>query len=347
MKYHPLGTSGLRVADLFLGTMTFGEDWGWGAGPAACRAMFDAYAEAGGNVIDTAVNYTNGTSERIVGDLLEADRDRFVLSTKYTITTDPTDPNAAGNHRKNLTRSLEASLARLGTDRIDLYWVHVWDRLTPIDETMRALDDAVRAGKILYVGISDAPAWVVARANTLAQWRDWSPAVAIQVPYSLAKRDVERELLPMADALGLSVAAWSPLAGGVLTGKHLDADRDAGASTRVAAERVSERDRRIAKEVRRVAAELGVSAAQVAIAWTMHERGTGAGPRVHPIVGARTTEQLADNLAAASLVLPPEALAALDEASAITLGFPHDFIRDTASFVYGAVGNDVVPRRRG
>lgn len=346
MQYHPLGTSGLRVSELFLGTMTFGEDWGWGASPEACRAMFDAYAEAGGNVIDTAINYTNGASERIVGDLLKAERDRFVLSTKYTLTTDPTDPNAAGNHRKNLTRSLDASLARLGTDRIDLYWVHIWDPLTPIDETMRALDDAVRAGTILYVGISDAPAWVVARANTLAQWRDWSPAVALQVPYSLARRDVERELLPMADAFGLSVAAWSPLAGGVLTGKFLDDSGASEAKARVAADRVSERDRQLATAVRSVATDLGVSAAQVAIAWTMHERGHGGGPRVHPIVGARTAEQLQDNLAATSLTLPQTALDALDQASAITLGFPHDFIRDTASFVYGTAGHDVVPRRQ-
>ncbi len=345
MKYHPLGTSGLRVSDLFLGTMTFGEDWGWGASPEVCRQMFDAYAEAGGNVIDTAVNYTDGSSEKIVGDLLKADRDRFVVSTKYTLSTDPSDPNAAGNHRKNLMRSLDASLKRLGTDRIDLYWVHIWDALTPVDETMRALDDAVRAGKILYVGISDAPAWVVAHANTLAQWKDWSPAVAIQVPYSLVRRDVERDLLPMAATFGLSVAAWSPLAGGVLTGKFLDAPPDAPTPARVAAHRISDRDRAIASTVREVAEGLGVSAAQVAIAWTMQGRGHASGPKVHPIVGARRLEQLVDNLAAADLVLPQAALDALDLASAITLGFPHDFIRDTASFVYGAAGQNVVPRR--
>ncbi len=346
MKYHPLGTSGLRVSELFLGTMTFGEDWGWGASPDVCRRMFDAYAEAGGNVIDTAVNYTNGSSEKIVGELLKADRDRFVLSTKYTLTTDPTDPNAAGNHRKNLTRSLDTSLTRLGTDRIDLYWVHVWDPITPIDETMRALDDAVRAGKILYVGISDTPAWVVAQANTLAQWKDWSPAVAIQVPYSLARRDVERDLLPMAHAFGLSVAAWGALASGVLTGKFLDEVPGTDAPARVPADRVSERDRAIAIAVRRVAEELGASPAQVAIAWTMHERSHAPGPRVHPILGARRLEQLQDNLAAATLTLPQEALDALEAASAITLGFPNDFIRDTRSLVYGSVGQNVAVRRR-
>ena len=207
MRYRLLGRSGLRVSELFLGAMTFGEDWGWGAARDECRRMLDAYAEAGGNVIDTAVTYTNGASERILGELLGTDRDHFVVSTKYTITTDPTDPNASGNHRKNLLQSLERSLKSLQTDRIDLYWVHIWDPKTPIEETMRALDDAVRAGKILYVGISDAPAWVVSRANTVAEWRGWSAAAAIQVPYSLLQRDVERDLLPMAKYLGLSVAA--------------------------------------------------------------------------------------------------------------------------------------------
>ncbi len=300
--------------------------------------MLDAYAEAGGNVIDTAVNYTDGASERIVGELIRSQRDHFVLSTKYTLTTDPSDPNASGNHRKNLIRSLELSLQRLGTDHIDLYWVHIWDPRTPIEETMRALDDAVRAGKILYVGISDAPAWVVARANTLAQWRGWSPAVAIQVPYSLVQRDVERELLPMAEASGLSIAAWSPLAGGVLSGKFARGDDPSG--TRVAADTISERDLAIARAVHDVADDIGASPSQVAIAWT-----TALHPSVHPIVGARRLDQLADNLGAVDVELDAEALGRLGKASSISLGFPHDFIRDTASFVYGPVGERVDDRR--
>ena len=185
--------------------------------------MFDAYAEAGGNVIDTAVNYTDGASERIVGELLGSQRDHFVVSTKFTLSTDPDDPNASGSHRKNLARSLELSLRRLGTDRIDVYWVHIWDPNTPIEETMRALDDAVR-GKVLYVGVSDTPAWVVSRANTLAEWRGWSPLVGIQAPYSLIQRDIERELLPMAESAAMSLAAWSPLAGGILSGKFTRGD---------------------------------------------------------------------------------------------------------------------------
>ena len=225
--------------------MTFGEDWGWGAPPEECRRIFDAYAEAGGNVIDTAVNYTDGASERIVGELLGSERDHFVVSTKFTLSTDPDDPNASGSHRKNLVRSLELSLRRLGTDRIDVYWVHIWDPNTPVEETMRALDDAVRAGKVLYIGVSDTPAWVVSRANTLAEWRGWSPLVAIQVPYSLIQRDVERELLPMAESAGMSVAAWSPLAGGILSGKFTRPQIAPGAS-RVAAGTISERDLAIA-----------------------------------------------------------------------------------------------------
>ena len=339
MRYKLLGPTGLRVSEVFLGTMTFGESWGWGAPPDECRRMLEVYAEAGGNVIDTAVNYTDGSSERIIGELLGSERDHFVLSTKYTLSTDPTDPNASGNHRKNLLRSLESSLTHLATDRIDLYWVHIWDPNTPIEETMRALDDAVRAGKVLYVGMSDAPAWVVARANTLAEWRGWTSLAAIQAPYSLVQRDIERDLLPMASATGLSVAAWSPLAGGVLSGKFTRGGATPGAS-RVAAGAISERDLSVARAVQDVADRLGVSASQVAIAWTM-TRYEG----VHPIIGARTVDQLVDNLGAIGCELDEDALRSLDGASAITLGFPHDFIRDSAGFVYGAVGERVLDRQ--
>lgn len=339
MRYRLFGPSGLRVSELFLGTMTFGEDWGWGAPPEECRLMLDAYAEAGGNVIDTAVNYTDGASERIVGELLGSQRDYFVVSTKYTLSTDPADPNASGNHRKNLIRSLELSLRRLGTDRIDLYWVHIWDANTPIEETMRALDDAVRAGKVLYVGVSDTPAWVVSRANALAEWRDWSPFVGIQVPYSLVQRDVERELLPMAASAGMAVAAWSPLAGGVLSGKFTRGDTAPG-HTRVAADTISERDLAIARTVQQVADDLGVTPSQVALAWT-----TARNPTLHPIVGARRLDQLVDNLRAVDCQLDANAMRRLDEVSAISLGFPHDFIRDTASFVYGTAGEHVRNRR--
>lgn len=208
VRYRLLGRTGLRVSDLFLGAMTFGEDFSWGADRAESSRILDTYLDAGGNVVDTAVNYRGGDSERILGDLIRDRRDRLILATKYTLSRDPSDPNAAGNHRKNLRNSLETSLRHLKTDHLDLYYVHIWDHHTPVEETMRALDDAVRSGKILYVGISDAPAWVVARANTLADWRDWTPFAALQLRYNLLQRDAERELLPVADAFGLTVAAW-------------------------------------------------------------------------------------------------------------------------------------------
>jgi aryl-alcohol dehydrogenase-like predicted oxidoreductase len=321
--------SGLRVSELVLGAMTFGEQGGVGAPMSECRRMLDLYAEAGGNMIDTAVNYRDGASEEFLGELLAGRRESFVLGTKYTVSRDRTDPNAAGNHRKNLRASLETSLRRLRTDYVDLYWVHMWDRHTPVEETMRALDDAVQAGKVLYVGISDAPAWVVARANTLAQWRGWSPFIGLQVPYSLLQRDIERELLPMAESLGLGVTAWSPLAGGVLSGKYTRPESASGG--RLAPESLSSRDHAVARVVQDVADELGVTPSQVAIAWTMSRS-----PVIHPIIGARTADQLRDNLAALDLTLPPETVTRLEEATGFTLGFPNDFIAQTSPWVFGS-----------
>ena len=336
MKYRTFGRSGLRVSELFLGSMTFGENWGWGAAQDECRKIVQTYLEAGGNVIDTASGYTDGASEQIVGELIHGERDRFVLSTKYSLTIDGADPNASGNHRKSLRRSLEQSLTRLGTDWIDVLWVHIWDARTPIEETMRALDDAVRAGKVLYVGISDAPAWVIARANTLAELRGWSSFIGLQLPYSLTQRDIEQELLPMADSFGLSTAAWSPLAAGLLTGKFTRGAQDG--PSRVDRAQLTERDLRIAATVDRVADQLGASSSQVALAWTRAHRES-----IHPIIGARTAAQLADNLAAADLVLPGELVDALDAASGIDPTFPYDFIASTAEFVYGPVGASVQP----
>jgi aryl-alcohol dehydrogenase-like predicted oxidoreductase len=335
MRYRLLGRSGLRVSELFLGAMTWGHDK---LGPSIdeARKILDAYAEAGGNVIDTANRYGDGASERIVGELLGSDRDRFVVATKYTLSMDGTDPNASGNHRKSLVRSVERSLASLQTDYIDLLWAHVWDPHTPVEETMRALDDVVRAGKVLYVGISDAPGWVVSRANAIAELRGWTPFVGLQVPYSLVQRDIERDLLPMADALELSVAAWSPVAGGVLTGKFTRSTPTA--PTRVKVSDVSERDLRVAREVDTVADELGATSAQVALAWLMARRGA-----VHPIVGPRRLDQLTDNLASADLTLPDDAVDRLDKASAIHLGFPLDFLESTRRFAFGEAGSRIVP----
>jgi aryl-alcohol dehydrogenase-like predicted oxidoreductase len=339
MRYRLLGTSGLRVSELFLGAMTFGEQGGVGAPISECRRMLDAYAEAGGNVIDTAINYRGGASETILGELLEGDRDRFVVSTKYTVTRDPKDPNAAGNHRKSLMLSLETSLRRLRTDYVDLYWVHLWDHLTPVAETMRALDDAVRAGKVLHVGISDTPAWVVAQANTLADWRGWTPFVGLQVPYSLLQRDIERDLLPMAEAFGMTVATWSPLGGGVLSGKYTKAG-GAGAGTRISADAISEHDHAVARVVQQVADDLGATPSQVAIAWTR-----ARSRAVHPIIGARRLDQLVDNLAALDCVLPDEAVRQLDDSTGFVAGFPTDFITETGPWVFGASSQLVDGRR--
>lgn len=332
MKFRTFGRSGLRVSDLILGTMTFGDDWGWGAPFEESRKIFEAYAEAGGNVIDTANKYTEGESERIVGELLGADRERFVLMTKYTITLDGSDPNASGNHRKSLVRSLEQSLTRLATDYVDVLWVHIWDPLTPIEETMRALDDVVRAGKVLYVGVSDAPAWVVSRANTLADWHGWTPFVGLQVPYSLLQRDIERELLPMADTLGLSIAAWSPLAAGKLSGKFTRSESTEPTRIAQIGIDVEANDLRIAREVDAVGDQLGASSSQVALAWTRARHSW-----IHPIIGARRLDQVVDNLAAADLVLPDEVVVRLDEASAIGRGFPLDMLDSSKDFVYGPV----------
>ncbi len=323
MRYRLLGRSGLRVSELALGSMTFGEDWGWGASKEESRKIFETFVEAGGNLIDTANRYTNGTSERYVGQFVASERDRFVLATKYTLSMHEGDPNAGGNYRKNLVRALDASLKRLNTEYVDLYWVHAWDFLTPVEEVMRALDDVVRAGKVLYVGISDAPAWVIARANTLAELKGWTPFVGLQARYGLIERTPERDLLPMARALDIGVLAWSPLDGGVLTGK-CGRDRQNSASKQRLFEgsaSLSERNLSIAAEVQRIAAEVGRSPSQVALNWVRQQNGT-----VIPVVGASKVSQVRDNLACLDFELSEDQLRRLEEASGIELGFPHDFL---------------------
>jgi aryl-alcohol dehydrogenase-like predicted oxidoreductase len=316
MRYTLLGESGLRVSQLCLGTMTFGTDWGWGADEAEAGRQLKAFVDAGGNFIDTANNYTNGSSEAIVGRLLSGQRERFVVATKYSLSTRADDLNAGGNHRKSLVQALEASLRRLGSDYVDILWLHAWDYLTPPEEVMRALDDQVRSGKVLYVGISDTPAWVVAHLQTLARLRGWSPFAGLQIPYSLAQREVESELTPMARGLGLGVTAWAPLGGGLLTGKYnRPGERD---QPRRLGE-VTEDDLRIAQEVVDVADQHRVSASRVALAWLLSKN-------VIPVLGARTSDQLIDNLGCLDLDLPASDLARLDEASAHPLGFPHDFL---------------------
>jgi aryl-alcohol dehydrogenase-like predicted oxidoreductase len=323
MRYTFLGQSGLKVSELCLGAMTFGTEWGWGADEVESQRIFDTFIDAGGNFIDTANAYTGGTSETFLGRFIKSRRDRFVIATKYTIGTDPEDANAWGNGRKNLTRALEASLKRLGTDYVDLYYPHMWDGFTPVEEVVRALEDAVRAGKVLHVGFSDFPAWLVARADALAEIQRLTRPVALQVEYNLAQREAERELIPLAAHLGLSVLDWSPLGGGVLTGKTLAGGNDgrvaAGAVGHFKKYRTPQAEA-VAHRVVDTARELGCTPSQLAIAWLRAKS-----PLHIPIVGARTAAHVADNLKAVELVLPEDVIRRLDEASAIDLGFPSNF----------------------
>jgi aryl-alcohol dehydrogenase-like predicted oxidoreductase len=343
MDYRLLGRSGLRVSELSLGTMTFGEDWGWGASKDEAKKIYEAYREAGGNFVDTANLYTNGASERLVGEFVQGHRQEIVLATKYTNAAPGTDANAAGNHRKSMVQAVEASLKRLQTDYIDLYWLHIWDQVTPVEEVMRAFDDLVRAGKVLYVGVSDAPAWWVAQANTLACLRGWSPFIGLQIEYNLIERTVERELIPMAKALGLGMVAWSPLSGGVLTGKYNAAQPDSSAryATDMMKAWLPQKDRqeRIVAALRKVSDETQRPLAQVALAWLRYRD-----VPVIPIIGARKLSQFQDNLASLSLALTPERVARLDEASQIELGFPHDFYRRdmVRTFVYGGMRDRIL-----
>jgi aryl-alcohol dehydrogenase-like predicted oxidoreductase len=326
MNYRLFGNSGLRVSEVCLGTMTFGEDWGWGSAKDESHKIYQAYREAGGNFVDTANIYTNGTSETLVGEFIRDHRHSVVLATKYTNALASSDPNAAGNHRKSMVQALEDSLRRLKTDYIDLYWLHNWDQMTPAEEVMRAFDDLVSQGKVLYTGVSDAPAWWIAQANTLAELRGWTRFIGLQIEYSLIERTVERELIPMAKALNLGLVAWSPLAGGLLSGKyHSGAGKDGRYSTDMAKAfmRTGERTDRVVAALNKVSHELGHSPAQVALAWLRYRD-----IPVIPIVGARSVAQLQDNLASFALQLKPEQVAALDEASAIEMGFPHDFFEN-------------------
>jgi aryl-alcohol dehydrogenase-like predicted oxidoreductase len=319
MRYRLFGKSGLRVSEVALGTMTFGEDWGWGASRDESKRIFEAFAEAGGNLVDTANNYTNGTAERFVGEFISADRDHFVVASKYTLNERRDDPNYGGNHRKNLRRSLNASLERLSADYLDVLWLHAWDGTTDVTELMRSLDDVVRSGRVLHLGISDTPAWVVSRANAVAEAHGWTPFSAVQGTYNLATRDVERDLLPMARALGLTFLAWGVLAGGQMTGKY---NRDVNEPTRVDPSRVSEQRKSIAETILQVAEEVGRPAAQVAINWVRQQ----GGGNVIPLLGSRSEKQVRENLACLDFELTPAQVSALSAASPIDLGFPHAFL---------------------
>ena len=326
-----MGRGGLRVSELCLGTMTFGEEWGWGSDRKESKKVFDAYANAGGNFIDTANRYTEGTSERLVGEFMGKERDHFVLATKYTLYMDKRDVNSCGNHRKNMIQSLNASLKRLNTDYIDLFWLHAWDFTTRIDEVMRGLDDLVSSGKILYIGISNTPAWVISRANTLADLRGLTPFVSLQIEYNLVERTPERDLLPMARSMDIGVCPWGVLAAGVLTGKYNKGSKGEP-GLRLEGRPIDKGKLKISEEVVKIAKEIGCKPGHVAISWLSRQPGI-----VSPIIGARTVGQLKDNIASLKCKLDDDHIKRLNKISAIDLGYPHDFLRKDVvrDLIYG------------
>ena len=325
MKYKLFGKTGLRVSELCLGTMTFGTEWGSGADRETSKQIFDAFADTGGNFIDTANRYTEGTSEKYVGEFIAGDRDHFVVATKYSLMDRKNDLNFVGNHRKNMMRSVEGSLKRLNTDHIDILYLHAWDSTTPVEEVLRGMNDLVSSGKIGYAAISDTPAWVVSQANAIADLRGWARFNGLQVEHSLIQRTVERDLLPMAKSLDIAVTAWAPIAGGALTGKYLEQNEDKK-RLKETSERLNPRNQAITKEVVTIAKELNCSAAQVAIRWVMQK------PQiVIPVIGSTKLAQTIDSLGALNVVLSDEHTARLNDISKIELGFPHDFLQQSGA----------------
>jgi aryl-alcohol dehydrogenase-like predicted oxidoreductase len=333
--YVTLGRSGLRVSPFCLGGMTFGEDLGWGSSVKESEAIIDRYLDLGGNFIDTANGYTKGHSERIIGDHLAHDRekrDRLAVATKFSANLHPGDPNGGGSSRKSIIAACEQSLRRLRTDYIDLYWLHNWDKHTPIEETMAALQDLVQSGKARYIGVSDTPAWKATQAQLIAQFRGWAPFIATQIEYSLAERTVEGELIPMARELGLGVVPWSPLKGGLLSGKYTRENASTLQSGRasIVAPRLNDRLYGMIDALTRIAVELDTTVARVALAWVRSRPGVSS-----TIIGARTMEQLQDNVKALDVRLTDEQTAALDELTTPQLPFPLPFLRITPSLHHG------------
>ena len=331
MRYQLLGKSGLRVSEFCLGTMTFGETWGWGASKEESRKQFELFLKGGGNFIDTSVNYTDGTSETFLGEFIQNRRDSLVIATKYSLTKpDSTDPNSGGNSRKNMVQSVERSLTRLKIDFVDLLYLQMWDYMTPVEEVMRGLDDLIRTGKVAYIAISDSPAWIIAEANTRAELMGWSRFLGVQIPYSLLNRDVERAIIPVARHWGMAVLPWGLLEAGILTGKFM---KESEGETRVKPDKLdlSERHHAIIQEVQNIANETGRSMAQVAINWVRQQSQV----QIIPILGARSASQLEDNIQSLEWSLTGDQLQRLDAVSMIELGFPHDFLEGNP-YIFGA-----------
>ena len=320
MRYKLLGKSGLRVSELALGTMTFGTDWGWGADKETSRKIFDAYAEAGGNFIDTSNNYTNGTSEAYVGEFIASERDRFVVATKYTLRLNNGNEknfNEGGNSRKSMMRSVENSLRRLNTDYIDVLYLHMWDFMTPVEEVLQSVHHLVASGKVLYFAFSDTPAWVVSYAIAKATDFGWTPPVGLQIPYSLLDRAVERAELPMAREHGLAILPWGMLESGVLTGKY---SQPSDAPRRES--KVGERELKMGEAVAEIARKVGHSPAQVAINWVRQQPGS-----IIPILGCRTLDQLQDNLCCLEFQLSRDQMDELSQLADFKMGFPLSFLK--------------------
>ncbi len=326
--YVTLGRSGLRVSPLCLGAMTFGTEWGFGVEEEESFALIDRYLDAGGNFIDTANIYNKGHSEKILGDYFAKHagsavrgRDRLVIATKWLGNMWPGDPNGGGAHRKSMVDAVHHSLRRMRTDYIDLLWLHFWDRHTPVDETMRSLDDLVRAGKVRYVGFSDTPAWKCAQAQMIAEMRGWTPLIALQIEYSLLERTVEGELLPMARELGMGVTPWSPLKGGILTGKYARGKMPERGRYKEDSKHLNDTTFAIVDAMEEIAGDRGCTIAQVALAWVRERPGVQS-----TIIGARTMDQLESNLASLGISLTKAQTERLDELSAPSLNFPHEFL---------------------
>ena len=340
MNYKLFGNTGLRVSELCLGTMGFGTEKKWGADKTESRKIFDVFANAGGNFLDTANHYMDGTSEKFLGEFISSDRDHFVVATKYSLRDKPGDLNYSGNHRKNMMRSVDESLKRLNTDFIDVLWLHIWDGWTPTEEIMRGFDDLVSRGLVHYIGISDTPAWIISQANTIAQFRGWTSFAGLQIEYSLLQRTVEAELFPMAKAFGMTITPWAPMAGGALTGKYLVGDRGRISETSA---RLGERATTITRKVVEVAKKLGVAPSQVAVNWTRQHKGQS----VIPICGATKAAQVEDVLGCLKFELPPDAVKELNDISKVDLPWPQKFFPEAGvvDALYGGVKGTMLDTR--
>ena len=339
MKYQLLGKTGIKVSELSLGTMTFGEGWPMGVDKNESKKVYDAFINAGGNFIDTANIYNKHNAESFLGDFTKSERDNIVISTKYTLSENPL-LNRTGNSRKNMVESVEESLKRMNTDYIDLYYIHAWDFTVDEEQTMKNLQHLVQSGKVLHIGISDTPAWIVAKSNAIAEIRGWESFAAYQIEYGLHMRDPEREMIPMADNFGMMVCAWSPLGAGLLTGKYLDKENtDRKRMKHGTSARLNEKNLLLSAKVNELAHKVGCTPAQLSLNWVRSK-----GTKMNTLFGARTASQCIENLKCLEFEIDQDILKELDEISAIEMGFPHDFLKTerVEQIIYGNQKSDII-----